>query len=51
MPSVWSLAALADLKADRDHWRDMAQASQRQLTDQRKPREPFGWWAWLRSTG
>ena len=34
-------AALDDMRRDRDAWRDQAQASQRQLTDQRERRP---WW-------
>ena len=44
--------ALADMRSERDHWREQAQASQRQLADQRQPEpEPMSWWRWMRSTG
>ena len=38
-----------DMRADRDHWREQSQASQKQLTDQRA-REPQSLWRWLRTT-
>ena len=41
---------IADLRADRDAWREQAQ---RLALPAPKPVEqpPLGWWAWLRSTG
>jgi excisionase family DNA binding protein len=45
-------AALADMQGQRDAWQRQAEASQRQLTDQReRPAPPMTWWRWLRSTG
>jgi hypothetical protein len=51
-------AVIADLRSDRDHWREQAQRlSVLAITDQRKepePKpepEPVSWWRWLRSTG
>lgn len=40
-------AVIADLRADRDHWRDQAQ---RLALPAPKPVEK-SWWRWLRSTG
>ena len=38
-----------DARAERNAWRDHAQVSQRQLTDQRAPEKPLGWWRRLRN--
>jgi hypothetical protein len=49
---------LGDLRADRDHWRAQAEATQRLLADmtalqppEPEPKPPLTWWRWLRTTG
>jgi hypothetical protein len=48
---------IADLRADRDAWREQAQRlalpAPKPVVPAPKPVEqpPLGWWAWLRSTG
>jgi hypothetical protein len=48
---------IADLRADRDAWREQAQRlalpAPKPVVPALKPVEqpPLGWWAWLRSTG
>jgi hypothetical protein len=53
-------SVIADLRADRDHWRTAFQETQRRLpapmqpgaTDAPKPEaKPMTWWRWLHSTG
>ena len=42
-------AVIADLRQDRDHWREQAQRLV--LTAPKPDEKPMSWWRWLRSTG
>ena len=42
-------AVIADLRQDRDHWREQAQRLV--LTTAKPVEKPMTWWRWLRTTG
>jgi hypothetical protein len=42
---------IADLRTDRDHWRDAFENAQRALPAPQPVEKPLTWWRWLRSTG
>ena len=44
-------AVIADLRQDRDHWRDAFENMKRALPAPQAAEKPMSCWRWLRSTG